>query len=135
MNDMKFAALIDAQKVLYFQIEHNLPIHTLYKPLIELCIRLGATNQPNLSKSGNFHNTSNRIVDEFLDCQSVVEQEKIEEKVREGYTYGMMVDEYTDVIARLHLTMVTTYTDQGSAKIAFKISSLSMALLTTFIQR
>ena len=119
MNNKEFAALIDAQRVLYFLIEHNLPIHTLYKPLIELCIRLGATNLPNLSKSGNAHYTSNRIVDEFLDCQSDVVQEKVEEKIKEGDTYGLMVDEYTDVSARKHLAMVTRYIDQGSAKIAF----------------
>ena len=83
LNDKKFAALIDAQKVLYYLIEHNLPIHTLYKLLIELCIRLGATNLPNLSKSGNAHYTRSRIVDEFLDCQSEVVQEKVGEKVKE----------------------------------------------------
>ena len=83
LNDKKFAALIDAQKVLYYLIEHNLPIHTLYKPLIELCIRLGATNLRNLSKSGNAHYTSYRIVDKFLDCQSEVVQEKIDEKAKE----------------------------------------------------
>ena len=119
MNDKEFAALIDAQKVLYFLIEHNLPIHTLYKPLIELCIRLGATYLPNLSKSGNAHYTSNRIVDEFLYCQSDVVQEKVEEKIKEGDIYDLMEDEYTDVSARKHLAMVTRYIDHGSAKIAF----------------
>ena len=119
MNDKKFAALIYAQKVLCYLIKHKLPIHTLYKPLVDVCIRLGATNLPNLSKSGNAHYTSNRIVDKFLVCQSEVVQEKLEEKIKEGDTYGLMVDEYTDVSARKHLAKVTRYIDQGSAKIAF----------------
>lgn len=119
MNENEFASLLDAQTVLYFLIKHNLPIHTLFKPLIELCIGLGATNLPHLFKGKNASYTSHRTVDEFLDCQAKVVQDKVEEKVNEGGVYGMMIDEYTDVSARKHLAMVTRYIDQGSAKIAF----------------
>ena len=118
-SSKEFDALIDAHKVLYFLVEHNLPIYTLYEPLIDLCIRLGATNLPFLSQSDNANYRSNRIVEEFLNCQAEVVQKEVEEKVKEGEVYGMMVDEYTDVSARKHLAMVTRYIDQGSAKLAF----------------
>ena len=72
MNENEFASLLDMQTVLYFPIKHNLTINTLFMPLIELCIGLGATNLPHLSKGKNASYTSHRTVDEFLDCQTRV---------------------------------------------------------------
>ena len=115
----EFDALIDAQKVMFFLIQHNLPVFTLYEPLIDLCIRLGATNLPFLSKSENANYRSNRTAEEFVTCQAEVVQKEVEEKVNDGEVYGLMVDEYTDVSARKHLAMVTRYIDQGAAKVAF----------------
>ena len=115
----EYSALLDAQEVLWFLIEHNLPIHTLYKPFIELCIRLGAANLPYLTKGQNANYTSKRTEDEFLDCQAEVVQEKVEEKIAEGEVYGLMIDEYTDISARKHLAMVTKYIHQGSSRLAF----------------
>ena len=45
MNDKTFAALIGAQKVFYFLIEHNLPIHTLYKVPSDLELLICPTYQ------------------------------------------------------------------------------------------
>ena len=58
-------------------------------------------------------------MDEFLDCQAEVVQEKVEEKIAEGEVYGLMIDEYTDISARKHLAMVTKYIHQGSSRLAF----------------
>ena len=49
MNNKEFAALIDAQRVLYFLIEHNLPIHTLYNS--ENCSKLSIRNYRNYLNS------------------------------------------------------------------------------------
>ena len=87
----EFAALLDAQKMLYFLIQHNLPIHTLNKPLIEVCINHGATNLPYLAKAENASYISNRIVDEFLDCQAEVAQDTTVEKIKEGERWWMTI--------------------------------------------
>lgn len=44
LQKKEFDALKDAQRVLYFLIEHNLPYLSPYEPLMNLCIDLGATN-------------------------------------------------------------------------------------------
>ena len=87
---MEFDALIDAQKVMFFLIQHNLPVFTLYEPLIDLYIRLGATNLSFLSKSENANYRSNRTAEEFVTCQAQVVQKEVEEKVNDGEVYGLM---------------------------------------------
>jgi hypothetical protein len=44
MNKKEIDALKDAQKVLYFLIQHHLPYKALYGPLMDLCIDMGDTN-------------------------------------------------------------------------------------------
>ncbi|KAH3837692.1 hypothetical protein DPMN_111093 [Dreissena polymorpha] len=51
MDTKEAKALIDAQKVLYFLVQHNLPHTTLFKPLVDLCVELGATNLSFLNKA------------------------------------------------------------------------------------
>lgn len=118
VNQKEFAALIDSQKVLYFLIKHNLPHTTLFKPFIDLCIELGATNLPYLNKGKNATYTGHQVVNEFLQCQADVVEEELD-KISKSDGFGVMLDEYTDVSARKHLALVGRYLDEGVSKLAF----------------
>jgi len=119
MDTKEAKALIDAQKVLYFLVQHNLPHTTLFKPLVDLCVELGVTNLSYLNKAKNAQYTSPRIVNEFLQCQADTVEEDVRQRVQNSEVYGLMMDEYTDVSSRKHLAMVTKYVDNGASKLAF----------------
>lgn len=78
-------------------------IHALYKPLIVLYIRLETTSLQYLAKTESVSYTSNKIVDEFLDCQAEVMQDKTVEKVKEGKVNGLLAVEFTNTCARKFL--------------------------------
>ena len=112
-------ALKDAQTVLFFLIKHNLPHHTLFEPLVNLCISLGASNLPFLFKGKNATYTSSASVNEFLQCQNEVVSTEIEKEISDSGPFGFMIDEYTDVSCNKHLAFVSKYLLDGSSKIAF----------------
>ncbi|KAH3837697.1 hypothetical protein DPMN_111098 [Dreissena polymorpha] len=66
--DTKKARLLLMHKVLFFLVQHNLPHTTLFKPLVDLCVELSATNLSFLNKAKNTQYTSLRIVGQFLQC-------------------------------------------------------------------
>lgn len=119
MTSTEANALKDAQKVLYFLVQHKLPHTTLFKPLVELCCELGATYLPYLSKGKNATYTGHETVNEFLECQAEVVEETIIEEIESGETLGVMLDEYTDVSARKHLAIVGKHIRDGSAQLSF----------------
>lgn len=119
LQKKEFEALKDAQKVLYFLIEHNLPYLSLYEPLIKLCIDLGATNLQCLSQTKNATYRSAATATEFLECQAELVEKKVNKEIQRSGSYGLMIDEYTDVSARKHLALVCKYVDSGSSKLAF----------------
>ncbi|XP_071138617.1 zinc finger protein 862-like [Mytilus edulis] len=118
-NDKEFAALEDAQKVLYFLISHSLPHTTLFKPLVELCVELGAKNLPYLNKGQNASYTGHSIVNEFLSCQAEVVENKVKNEINTSQSYGVMIDEYTDISGRKHLALVGKYIHLGSSRLSF----------------
>ncbi|XP_046571837.1 zinc finger protein 862-like [Haliotis rubra] len=113
------AALVDAQKVLYFLIKHNLPHTTLFGPLIDLCIELGAPNIANLYCGKNASYKGHRAIQEFVECQAEVVEEEVEKKMKESTSFGLMLDEYTDVSTRKHLAFVGRYVEDGESKLAY----------------
>ncbi|XP_062585165.1 zinc finger protein 862-like [Saccostrea cucullata] len=119
MNKKEIQALKDAQKVLYFLIQHNLPYLTLYEPLMDLCIALGATNLQHLPNTKNATYRSAATATEFLDCQAEVVETRVSESIKTSESYGLMVDEYTDISARKHLAMVCRFVDNGASRLAF----------------
>ena len=94
-------------------IKHNLPHHTLFEQLVNLCITLGASNLPFLFKG------SSASVNKFLVCQNEVVNSEIEKEISESGPFGLIVDEYTDVSCNKHLALVSKYILDGSSKIAF----------------
>lgn len=84
---------------------------------MKLCIDLRATtsNLQCLPQTKNATYRSAATAAEFLDCQAEVVKKEIQ---RKG-SYGLMIDEYTDVSARKHLALVCKYVDGGSSKLAF----------------
>lgn len=118
-NDKEFAALEDAQKVLYFLISHSLPHTTLFKPLVELCVELGAKNLPYLNKGQNASYTGHSIVNEFLSCQAEVVENRVKHEINTSQSYGVMIDEYTDISGRKHLAIVGKYIHLGSSRLSF----------------
>ena len=119
MNKNEVEALKDAQKVLYFLIKHHLPYKTLYEPLMDLCIELGATNLQNLPKAKNATYKSAATATEFLECQAEVVETTVHDALKRSQSYGVMVDEYTDISSRKHLAIVCRYIDNGASKLAF----------------
>ncbi|XP_046555327.1 zinc finger protein 862-like [Haliotis rubra] len=119
LQKSEMTALIDAQKVLYFLIKHHLPHMTLFKPLVNLCVELGAKNLANLSQAKNATYTSHVIIQDFIDSQSDIVEEKIQAKMRSSESYGLMLDEYTDVATRKHLAFAGRYIEEGESKLAF----------------
>lgn len=115
LQKKEFDALKDAQKVLYFLIEHNLPYLSLYEPLMKLCIDLGATNLQCLPQTKNATYKSAATAAEFLECQAEVVEKKVNKEIQRSWSYGLMID----VSARKHLALVCKYVDSGSSKLAF----------------
>lgn len=94
-------------------IKHNLPHHTLFEQLVNLCITLGASNLPFLFKG------SSASLNKFLECQNEVVNSEIEKEISESGPFGLIVDEYTDVSCNKHLALVSKYILDGSSNIAF----------------
>lgn len=114
LRTMKFLLCIKMQIVVNLRLNqkwtqflktiwHNVHIHALYKPLIVLYIRLETTSLQYLAKTESVSYTSNKIVDEFLDCQAEVMQDKTVEKVKEGKVNGLLAVEFTNTCARKFL--------------------------------
>lgn len=113
-------ALKDAMKVQYFLVKHNLPYASLYDPTMKLCMDLGATNLQYLAQSNKATYRSPATAKEFLECQAEVVEKRIKNGIRSSGSYGVMIDEYTDVNRRKHLAIVCRYIDcNGSSKLAF----------------
>ncbi|XP_067648851.1 zinc finger protein 862-like [Haliotis asinina] len=118
-SEQETSSLVDAQKVLFFLIKHNLPHTTSFGPLIELCAELGAPNIAKLSHGKNATYTGHSTVQEFLECQAEVVEEQVLQKMRESNSFGLMLDEYTDVSTRKHIALVGRYLENGESKLAF----------------
>lgn len=113
-------ALKDAMKVQYFLIKKNLPYASLYNPVMMLCMDLGATNLQYLAQTKKATYRSPATAKEFLECQAEVVEKRIKNGIRNSGSYGVMIDEYTDVSRRKHLAIVCRYVDcNGSSKLAF----------------
>lgn len=65
---------------------------------MKLYIDLGATNLQCLSQTKNA--TYRNAATEFLDCQAEVVEKKVNKEIQRSRSYGLMIDEYTDVSAR-----------------------------------
>lgn len=63
--------------------------------------------------------TSHTTVDKFLECQAEVVEEQVINNIKESSTYGIMVDEYTDVSARKHLAVIGKFMLAGEARLSF----------------
>ncbi|KAH3719028.1 hypothetical protein DPMN_061856 [Dreissena polymorpha] len=132
MESKEGKALVDTQKVLYFLIQNNLLHTTLFKPLVDLCIELGATNLGYLNKAKNAQYTSPGIFGEFLQCQADTVEEDVRQRVTNSEVFGLMVDEYTDVSSRKHLALVAKYDDNETINLAFlQDIQLQLAPLTS----
>ncbi|XP_067670753.1 zinc finger protein 862-like [Haliotis asinina] len=118
-SEQETSSLVDAQKVLFFLIKYNLLHTTLFGPLIELCAELGAPNIAKLSHGKNATYTGHSTVQEFLECQAEVVEEQVLQKMRESNSFGLMLDEYTDVSTRKHIALVGRYLENGESKLAF----------------
>ncbi|CAC5410461.1 unnamed protein product [Mytilus coruscus] len=89
--------------------DHSLPHTTLFKPLVELCVELEANNLPYLNKGQNASYTGHSIVNEFLSCQAEVVEKRIQIEIKISQSYGVMIDEYTDISGRKHLALFGKY--------------------------
>ncbi|XP_046546632.1 uncharacterized protein LOC124256710 [Haliotis rubra] len=91
----------------------------LFGPLIDLCIELGAPNIANLYCGKNASYKGHRTRQEFVECQVEVVEEEVEKKMKESTSFGLMLDEYTDVSTRKHLAFVGHYVEDGESKLAY----------------
>lgn len=96
-----------------------MPYPSLYEPLMKLCIDLEATNIQCLPQTKNATYRSAATATEFLECQAEVVEKKVNKEIQRSGSYGLMINEYTDVSARKHLALVCKYVDSGSSKLAF----------------
>lgn len=96
-----------------------MPYLSLYEPLMKLCIDLEATNLQCLPQTKNATYRSAATATEFLECQAEVVEKKVNKEIQRIGSYGLMINEYTDVSARKHLALVCKYLDSGSSKLAF----------------
>lgn len=76
-DNQSVPALQDALKVFHFLIKHNMSYTTDFADLVQLCVDLGATNLSYLYKGENAKYTSQRRVQEFLECMSDVVEEDV----------------------------------------------------------
>ena len=86
---------------------------------MELCIDLGAKNLPYLNKGQNANYTGHSIVDEFLSCQAEVVETNIKNEIKNSTSYGIMIDEYTDIGGRKYLAVVGKYIHLGASQLKF----------------
>lgn len=117
INQKEVEVLKDAQKVQYFLIRLQLPYKTLYEPLMGLCIELGATNLQNFPKPKNATYKSTATATEFLNCQAEEVEATVHDALKHSQSYGVMVDEYTDVSSNKHLAIVCRFIDAGYSKL------------------
>ena len=102
-NKKEFQALQDALKMFHFVITHNMSYTTDFADLVQLCVDLGATNLSYLYKGENAKCTSQRTVQEFVECMADVVEEDVLKKFRASVSAGLMLDESTDISVRKEL--------------------------------
>ncbi|KAL5517223.1 hypothetical protein EMCRGX_G002726 [Ephydatia muelleri] len=76
---------------------------TDFADLVQLCVDLGATNLSYLYKGENAKCTSQRTVQEFVECMADVVEEDVLKKFRASVSAGLMLDESTDISVRKEL--------------------------------
>jgi hypothetical protein len=120
MNEREFHALKDAQRVLYFLINNNLPYLLLYGSLMKLCFDLGATNLQFLPQKKKMQYTEvQQLQQSFLNAKQKLLRGKSSKRYRRANHTVLWLMSTPTLSARKHLAMVSRYIVNGHSKLAF----------------
>ena len=105
-------AVVGAMKCLYWLCKQEIPHTTNYEPLLALAKALGCSYLSSLSKGGNAHYTSERIIQEVVGIlASQIENSQVTALSRSTY-YGLMIDESTDISVTKQLVLYGRYVNE-----------------------
>ena len=106
-------AFIVALKSMYFLNHQEIPHTTNFVPLLELGESLGAY------VGGNAHYTSERCMQEVLQCLGETVAEPISSRVRQSPFFALCIDETTDVSVTKELIVYSRYIVDGEVRTSF----------------
>lgn len=119
-NSELFSAIEGAMKCMKFLIQHNLPHHLLFEPLINFCTdELKSPVLLPLKKAKNCNYTSHRTVDEFLEVMAKTKEDEILEDISSSPCFSVLTDELSDITNRKHMAVAVKYMKNGNPKVSF----------------